>query len=417
MKTTEFAKRFSADAGIVNLMEDLGEAINVNPDLLFMGGGNPAHIPEFEQRVTDHLRRIVDNPAALHKLIGAYQSPRGSEEFIAELIKFFRQQCGWKINKNNIAISNGSQSAFFILINMLVGATDSENRRVCYPVMPEYLGYSDQGLIKDCSVSIRPRVDLLDDGFFKYRVNQAGLEQAENISAYCISRPTNPSGNIISENELDCIAGLAKKNDAYLIVDCAYGNPFPGMVYDPVVPLWHDNSIYVLSLSKLGLPGVRTGIVVGPEEVINKFVKINTVISLANGNLGPVLATSFLKAGEMSDICGRILLPFYRAKRDLAVAEVQKQLHGIPCRIHNPEGAFFLWLWLENLPVTSMELYERLKKKNVLIMPGEHFFFGLGEEWEHTHQCVRLTYCQDNDVLIKAIRLLGEELRIIYKEG
>lgn len=417
MKTTEFAKRFSADVGIVNLMEDLGEAINVNPDLLFMGGGNPARIPEFEQRVADHLRGIVNNPAALHKLIGAYQSPRGSEEFIDELVKFFRQHCGWGISKNNIAISNGSQSAFFILINMLVGTANGETRRVCYPVMPEYLGYSDQGLFKDCSVGIQPRVDLLENGFFKYRVNQAAVEQAENISAYCISRPTNPSGNIIGEDELDSIAGLAKKNNAYLIVDCAYGNPFPGVVYDPVAPIWHDNSIYVLSLSKLGLPGARTGIVVAPEEVIEEFVKINTVISLANGNLGPALATSFLKAGEMPDICGRILLPFYRAKRDLAVAEVQKQLNGIPCYIHNPEGAFFLWLWLENLPVTSMELYERLKKKNVLIMPGEHFFFGLTDEWEHARQCIRLTYCQNNDVLIEAIALLGEELRDIFQGG
>ena len=416
MKTTEFAKRFSADVGIVNLMEDLGEAINVNPDLLFMGGGNPARIPEFEQRVADHLGRIVNNPAALHKLIGAYQSPRGSEEFIDALVKFFHRQCGWTLSKNNIAISNGSQSAFFILINMLVGTANGESRRVCYPVMPEYLGYSDQGLVKDCSVGIRPRVDLLEDDFFKYRVNQTALGEAENISAYCISRPTNPSGNIISEDELDHIAGLAKKNDAYLIVDCAYGNPFPGVVYDPVAPRWHDNSIYVLSLSKLGMPGVRTGIVVAPEEVIEEFVKINTVISLANGNLGPALATSLLKSAEMPDICGRILLPFYRAKRDLAVAEVQKQLKGVPCRIHKPEGAFFLWLCLENLPITSMALYERLKKKNVLIMPGEHFFFGLTEEWEHARQCIRLTYCQDNDVLVKAIALLGEELRDIYRQ-
>lgn len=414
MKTTEFGKRFSADVGIVNLMEDLGEAINVNPDILFMGGGNPARIPAFEQRIAAHLKIIAGNPAALHKLVGAYQSPRGSEDFIAELVRFFNRSFGWNLSEKNIAISGGSQSAFFILINMLVGNADSELRRMCYPVMPEYLGYSDQGLVENCYVGVRPYIELLDDGCFKYRVDQAALEAVASVSAYCISRPTNPSGNLISEDELDRIAVLAKKNDAYLIVDCAYGNPFPGVVYDCAAPLWHDNSIYVLSLSKLGMPGARTGIVVAPEEVIEQFVRINTVVSLANGNLGPALATSLLKAGEMPGICNNTLLPFYRAKRDLAIAEVRKQLDGIPYRMHKPEGAFFLWLWFEDLPITSTDLYERLKKKNVLVMPGEPFFFGLTEDWQHARECIRLTYCQNDDVIVKAIAILGEELRAVY---
>src|SRR5690606_9205168 len=136
MKLSKFGKQLTAESGIVNLMEDLGDAINVNPNLLFMGGGNPARIPAFEAIIAAKLKHIADNPKALHKLIGTYQSPRGSEELIDALVSFFNTQCNWPINKNNIALANGSQSAFFILLNMFADNAG----KICFPLMPEYLG-------------------------------------------------------------------------------------------------------------------------------------------------------------------------------------------------------------------------------------------------------------------------------------
>jgi len=43
----------------------------------------------------------------------------------------------------------------------------------------------------------------------------------------------------------------------------------------------------------------------------------------------------------------------------------------LPYHVHKPEGAFFLWLWFEGLPVSSQELYERLKKRGVAIIADE----------------------------------------------
>ena len=79
------------------------------------------------------------------------------------------------------------------------------------------------------------------------------------------------------------MAGRAK---IPLIIDGAYGLPFPSILFNDARPHWNENTILVLSLSKLGLPGVRTGIVVANEEIINAFSNANTVVSLANGNLG-----------------------------------------------------------------------------------------------------------------------------------
>ena len=103
-------------------------------------------------------------------------------------------------------------------------------------------------------------------------------------------------------NYLDSIDELQKRNchflAAYLdeqivgcgavkIVDGAYGLPFPNICFVEAKPFWNDNTILALSLSKLGLPGVRTGIVIAREEIIDAFTNANTIVSLACGNLGP----------------------------------------------------------------------------------------------------------------------------------
>lgn len=50
---------------------------------------------------------------------------------------------------------------------------------------------------------------------------------------------------------------------------------------------------------------------------------------------------------------------------------------GVPWYLHAREGAMFGWLWLRDLPVTDVELYEKLKRERVIVVPGSFFFPGL----------------------------------------
>ena len=93
----------------------------------------------------------------------------------------------------------------------------------------------------------------------------------------------------------------------------------------------------------------------------------------------------------------------------------QSFAESTPYKILDGEGAFFLWFWFPDLPITSTELYERLKKKNVLVVPGEYFFYGMNEEWEHTHQCIRITFSQPDDVIKEGIKILAEEVKKAYQ--
>jgi len=412
---SQFGRRLSGESGIVSLMDDLGDALNVNPDMLFLGGGNPAAIPEFERLIGTHLNALVNEPDQLHKLLGVYQSPQGNERFISLLAKYFNERCGWPVSEENIAITNGSQSAFFLLLNMLAGERADkgrqEPRNICLPMAPEYLGYGDQILAPGGFRSTRPLIELVGEHGFKYNIDFDRLNINESTAALCVSRPTNPTGNVITDKELARLNELSLRYEIPLIIDCAYGLPFPGIVYGPAELQWQANNIFVLSLSKLGLPGVRTGIVVASKELIAQLVSANTIVSLANGNLGPMLGASLLQDNSLDRICSDVLLPYYQGRRALMLALLEKHFHGLCYRVHKSEGAFFVWLWFPELTISSDRLYERLKKRQVLIMAGEHFFFGLEQPWEHSKQCVRLNFCQSDAVLETALAIIAEELR------
>lgn len=424
MKFSRFGEKFAGasaggeDSGIVSLMADLGEALRVNPEMIFMGGGNPSRIPEVEAVFRRHLQALIDDREACQTMLGVYQSPQGDEQLLEQLAQLLKREFSWPISSKNIAIANGSQSAFFVLFNMFAGlGSDGVSRKIHLPLAPEYLGYADVGIDKNLFSATEPQIDLLDDNLFKYRVDFDQLVVDESCGALCVSRPTNPTGNVLSDEEMAHLDKLAQQAKIPLIIDGAYGTPFPNIIFTEAKPFWNENTIVVLSLSKLGLPGVRTGIVIAAEKVIQAFASANTILSLACGNLGPALATGLCREGELLNISRNMVQPFYKARADIAVDLFRRYLGDLPWRIHKPEGAIFLWLWFKDLPISSQQLYQRLKNRGVLVVSGHHFFPGLEPgRWRHSEECIRVTYSQDPQVLERGIKIIAEEVRSAYTE-
>lgn len=418
MQFSRFGQKLCTEAGIVTLMDDLGEALRVNPDMIFMGGGNPARIPEMERAFEQALREVMQNPRELQQLLGVYQPPQGDAELLDKLAQTLNSEYGWQLSRANIALANGSQSAFFLLFNLFAGEyPDGSRKRIQLPLTPEYLGYSDQGIAADTFIASKPSIEMLPGGFFKYHVDFSQLKITTATGALCVSRPTNPTGNVLSDEEMARLDALAREHQIPFIVDGAYGTPFPRIIFADAEPHWNANTILVLSLSKLGLPGARTGIVIANPEVIRAFARANTILNLATGNFGPALLRQLLQGNQVLSLSRDLVGPFYRARMEDAVARFQRHLHGLPCYIHKPEGAIFLWLWFKDLPISSQLLYEALKKRGVLVVSGHHFFPGLEEDWRHCHECIRVTYCQDAEVVEEGARIIGELVREVYGRG
>lgn len=413
---SQFGEKFSGNAGIVQLMDDLGDALRNNPNMVFMGGGNPARIPAMEKAFAEALHQTLNDPQDAYELLGVYQPPQGDLNVLDALVTLLNTEYDWGLTRDNIALSNGSQSAFFVLFNLFAGDYGNGVKKVIqFPLAPEYLGYSDLGLDEDFFQSARPSIEFLDNRFFKYHVDFSQLHITEKTGAICVSRPTNPTGNIISDEEMLHLDQLAREHKVPLIVDGAYGTPFPSILFENIKPHWNTNTILVLSLSKLGLPGVRTGIVIANKTVIDAFAKANTVLNLACGNLGPALAKKLLVDGKILSLSRDVVAPFYRERMEKAVALFQYYLQGLPYFIHKPEGAIFLWIWFKDLPISSEELYQRLKARGVLVISGHHFFPGLDEPWQHSHECIRVTYCQDAAVVEQGAKLIAEEVRAVFQ--
>ncbi|QBG48977.1 valine--pyruvate transaminase [Verrucomicrobia bacterium S94] len=415
MDFSKFGEKFTRKAGITQLMDDLGAAM-AGGDMLMLGGGNPAHIPDVQKCFRARMEAIMAEPHGFETLIGNYDGSRGNEAFIDALAALLREQFGWEITARNIALTNGAQSGLFYLFNLFAGdMPDGSKKKVLFPLTPEYIGYADAGLTDRFFAAQRPSMELIGDRLFKYHVNFEELEVGDDIGALCVSRPTNPTGNVLTDAEIQHLDTIAGHCGIPLIIDNAYGLPFPNIIFEDAKPFWSPNTILTMSLSKLGLPNLRTGIVIAPEEIAAAIGDINGVLNLAPGGAGARLALEMVRSGEIVNLSKEVIQPFYRRKAFQTLEQFEHHLGDIPCRIHKPEGALFLWLWFPELPCTSTRLYERLKARHTLVVPGNCFFPGLEhEEWPHKHECIRVSYAQDDAVVAEGVKIICEEVKELY---
>lgn len=416
MHFTQFGSKFTTDSGILRLMNDLGRAAQQD-GVIMLGGGNPSHIAQVQEVFRTAMERMLDSGGDFERLIGDYDGPAGHRPFIEALSDLLAEEYGWEIGPQNIVLTNGSQTAFFFLFNLIAGRFAGDSRkRILLPLAPEYIGYADVGIEDELFTARRPQIDFVDDHLFKYRVDFSRLEIGDDIAAICVSRPTNPTGNVLTEDEMDHLSSLALEHDIPLIVDNAYGMPFPGIIYTEAVPKWAPHMILSMSLSKLGLPGARTGIVIAAEEVVRAVTGMNAVMSLAPGGLGGALAVDALRTRSILRLSHNVIQPHYRRKAEQAVSWLQEELDDVDFFIHKPEGAFFLWLWFRGMPITCAELYERLKLRGVVVVPGHYFFPGLDEPWQHRHECIRVSYAGADNKVQAGIRIIAEEVRRVYTQ-
>lgn len=415
MQFSKFGEKFNQFSGITQLMADLNEGLRT-PGAIMLGGGNPAAIPA----MLDYFHQASQEMLVKGTLVEAmanYDGPQGKDSFVKALAKLLRDTYNWDITEKNISLTNGSQSAFFYLFNLFAGKqSQGEKKKILLPIAPEYIGYSDSGLDEDMFVSYRPEIRELDNGLFKYYVDFEQLKVEPEIAAICASRPTNPTGNVLTDQEIERLDILARENNIPLIIDNAYGTPFPNIIFESVKPFWNDNTILCMSLSKLGLPGARCGIIIANEEITQAITNINGIISLAPGGVGPAVAAHMIESGDLLQLSQKIIRPFYQQKAAHAVELLQTAIPDPRFKIHKPEGAIFLWLWFDMLPISSKELYNRLKARGVLIIPGEYFFFGQDySNWEHTRQCIRMNYVQDEKSMKEGIKIIAEEVLNAYQ--
>ncbi len=420
VKFSTYAQHYSSESGIVQLMQDLTIPAPPGGQLYPMGGGNPAHIPEVEDALRQIANEVIGDTERFSRMVGDYDAPQGHENFRFALAERLSELFQQPLSAENIAITNGSQASFEVLFNAFAGAfADGSWRHIELPIAPEYVGYNDIGRQPQPILRSTPaRIDLLADQQFKYGIDLNRFAvSSETSGAVCLSRPTNPSGNVVTDAELLEVAKKCTSARVPLIVDGAYGLPFPGMIYTSATPFWDENTILCLSLSKLGLPGVRTGIVVAAPEVTELIRNANAINGLAPTRVGPELVLPLLANKQLDRLCDQVIRPHYLQKQTFALETLREASSGLPIRVHKPDGAMFLWVWFENLPGGTQRLYEEAAREGVVTVAGHHFFQGLAADWQHANECLRVNYAGDPITVQAGVRRLVNIARRLYDSG
>ena len=417
---SEFGQHLAGGSGIGELMDDLGVALARGGDAMCMlGGGQPSHIPEMDAVWRKRMAEIADTPGELERTLGNYEPPAGNIGFRKAVSQLFADQFGWPTTEENVCVAAGGQTALFLLFNSLAGKMpDGRQKKILLPLVPEYIGYAAQSVGGDMFRAVRPRLNRIDEHTFKYAVDFDNLTVTDDIAAICVSRPTNPTGNVLTDDEISRLADLATQNNIPLIIDNAYGAPFPGAIFTDATPVWNENIILTLSLSKVGLPATRTGMVVARPEVIRSMSSMMSIVGLANTNIGQSITQPLIESGEILRLSNDVIKPFYQDKSVRTIVLANELFDDtIPYRIHVSEGAFFLWFWFEGLPITSRELYERLKERDVLVVPGSYFFFGIDDTpWPHRDECIRVSFTMPDEIVARGLRIIAEEVAKAYRD-
>jgi valine--pyruvate aminotransferase len=417
---SNFGDKFSRRNAVVMMMDDIYSA-RMQGNALMLAGGNPPRIDHALSFLRDTLAETSHwSLDQLAYSFGNYDSPIGSAECRKNLASFLNQYYSSGLTADHIAIINSSQLALFMLVNMFCGKRHSmPPLNAVLPVGPDYIGYRDL-FSDDFDYRFVAPIISYNGPVFEYSIDQAALLMCLEDSPGCmiISNPNNPTGNILSAEDLHFLQSAASNCNIPLILDGAYADPFPGLLYnkDRRQPItFTNNTIITLSLSKLGLPGLRTGIVIASPETIDALRSAAAVISLSPTALGQHVLSRLIADNSVARIVSDGVLPTYEIKKDLVEHKMRSISDKYPIKYHTCHGAMFFWVLLEESRISAVEFCERMRLRNVLLLPGEHFCFGRGSEaFIHRSTTVRITFTGDSETLSNAMNYFENELSLLY---
>ncbi len=418
---TQIGAQMSNLTGVRAIMKDIIETLRAGAGQQFinLSAGNPLILPEVEQLWRDCTAQLLASPE-YGEVVCRYGSSQGYAPLIEAIANDFNKRYGLNLSERNILITPGSQTLYFYAANTFGGYTPSgELKQIVLPLSPDYTGYGGICLVPKALIAYKPTLDIdVAAHRFKYRPDFSQLSITENTGCVLFSRPCNPTGNVLTDDEVKKIAALAAPYNVPVLIDSAYGLPFPALNFTDMTPVFGDNILHCMSLSKAGLPGERIGIAIGDEKWIEALECFQANISLHSSRYGQAIAALAINSGALVEISETVIRPFYRNKFTVLETNLEQAMpKNLPWFLHRGEGAIFAWLWLEDLPISDWEFYQRLKQVGVIIVPGNSFFPGLEEEWTHKHQCFRISLTGSDEEIATAMKRLAKVAEEAYQRA
>ena len=324
-----------------------------------------------------------------------YTSNSGLMELREEICKWYAAKYG--VHKNpakEALITVGGSEGIDLALRALIEPGDE----VIIPE-PSYVSYVPCVALAG---GVPVTLSLKNENQFK--LMPAELESAitEKTKALVLSFPNNPTGAIMTKEELEPIAELAIKHDLYVISDEIYSELTYGDAPHASIaalPGMEERTIVINGFSKAyAMTGWRLGYALAPEVIAKEMTKIHQFCIMCAPTTSQYAAVEAVKNGD-KDI--RHMRESYDKRRRFLLK--QFEIMGLPC--FEPKGAFYMFPCIKEFGMSSDDFCTTLlKEEELAVVPGSAFG-DCGEGF------VRISYAYSIDQLREAMDRMGRFIR------
>ena len=341
--------------------------VTAMPEIISFAGGLPA--PElFPTKDVEEIIQYVMKKHTREAL--QYGTTEGQNSLKDEIIKMLKADNNIQVQRENILIVSAAQQALDMTARMFINEGD--------PIIaprPTYLGALQAFQAAGAEMI---GADSDQNGVIPAEIEKKLMElekQGRHAKfVYVVPDFQNPSGTTVTQERRVQILELAKKYNTFILEDSPYRQvrfegKAPRMFYD--LDGGQGNVLTLFTFSKIFVPGFRLGFIIGPKEVIAKYVILKQAMDLCTSPFLQLVTAEYLRRGLLAAHV-KEMIACYKAKRDVMLESLKKYMPEGVTWTH-PEGGLFLWLTLPK-HLNASELLKKAIEYKVALVAGVDFY-------------------------------------------
>lgn len=339
------------------------------PEIISFAGGLPA--PElFPSKEVAEIMQDVMADSSKEAL--QYGTTEGQDKLKKELLKLLKETENITITPEQLLVVSAAQQALDMTARVFINPGDA-----IITAAPTYLGALQAFQITgaDMRGAESDAYGILPEDL-EAKLEELKKEGKQCKFIYLVPDFQNPTGTTIPEQRRLEILEIAKKYGTFILEDSPYRQVrFEGKAPRTFFELdkGQGNVITMFTFSKVFVPGFRLGYIIGPEEIIRKYVILKQAMDLCTSPILQLATAEYLRRGHLVAHLKEII-DCYHEKRDLMLRTLAEYM---PKNISwtRPEGGLFLWLTLPK-HMNATELLPKAIENKVAYVAGVDFYPG-----------------------------------------
>ena len=356
------------------------------PEVTSLGVGEPDFTTP--QPIIDAAKESLDKGKTF------YTSNQGLPSLRKRISKYLQDRFSIDYNSDEMILTAGSSQGILAALMSIINPGDeiivTEPTYICY--IPDIEMCGGKAIV----------IPLKAENNFKLTREELAKAITPKTKAVFLSFPNNPTGAIMTREDLKEIAPLILENDLYVVSDEIYAELTYGRKHCSIasLPGFKERTILINGFSKaFAMTGWRLGFVCAPKEILDQILKIQQYMTLSATTMAQYGAKAALDCC-ITDV--ENMVTEYNRRREYLLNSFKKL--GIEC--FNAEGAFYLFPSIKTFGMSSREFcLKLLNEYDVLVVPGTAF----GDSGEGY---IRISYAASMDKIrsfIKSLTKLEKE--------